>query len=179
MGYYSVEDFVKQKRQRGNEAIVPPKANFFAAANHIRGLFEGKKLTYGVMGGLEMLCLGYQREMHDLQIAYDDRDFHRLKAKLEADQRCAYIDFTLVIQANDCSVRLPEGINSLFPAKILIRTGPAYKDEGCTQAADIEVDLVPPGRFMQRYHSLPIYPNVQQASTEPLRVVVLPTILSS
>jgi hypothetical protein len=153
MGYYSVEDFVKQKRQRGSKAIVPPKANFFAAANHIRDLFEGKKLTYGVMGGLEMLCLGYQRDMHDLQIAYDDRDFHRLKDKLEADRRCAYIDSALVIQANDSSIRLPEGINSLFPAKILIRTGPSYKDEGCTQAADIEVDLVPPGRFTQRYYS--------------------------
>jgi hypothetical protein len=49
------------------------------------------------------------------------------------------------LQANDGSVRLPEGVNSLFPAKILVRTGPAYKDEGCTQAADVEVDLVPPG----------------------------------
>jgi hypothetical protein len=87
MGYYSVEDFVKQKRQREKEAMAPPRANFLAAANHIRGLFEGKKFTYGVMGGLEMLCLGYQREMPDLQIAYDDRDFHRIKAKLETDQR--------------------------------------------------------------------------------------------
>jgi hypothetical protein len=56
------------------------------------------------------------------------------------------------MQANDGSVRLPEGINSLFPAKILVRTGPAYKDEGCTQAADIEVDLVPPGTPNIRYH---------------------------
>jgi hypothetical protein len=87
MGYYSVEDFMKQKRQRATEAIAPPRANLMAAANHIRSLFEGKKLTYGVMGGLEMLCLGSQREMPDLHIAYDDRDFHRIKAKLEGDQR--------------------------------------------------------------------------------------------
>jgi hypothetical protein len=51
----------------------------------------------------------------------------------------AYID--------NSSIRLPDGMNSLFPAKILVRTGPAYKDEGCTQTADIEVDLLPPGKI--------------------------------
>ncbi|KAF2032498.1 hypothetical protein EK21DRAFT_98894 [Setomelanomma holmii] len=127
-GSYNVEDYLKQKRQQ-DKVRVPPMANFLAAASHMRKLLEGKSLTYGIMGGLEMLCLGYRREMPDLQLAYDDRDFHRIKAKLEADQR----------------VRLPEGMNSLFPAKVLVRTGPQYKDEGCTQAADIEVDLVPPG----------------------------------
>jgi hypothetical protein len=93
MGYYNVEDFTKQKRQREKEATAPPRANFLAAVNHIRDTFEGKKLNYGVMGGLEMLCLGYQREMPDLHIAYDDRDFHRIKAKLEADQRCVYTKY--------------------------------------------------------------------------------------
>ncbi|KAF2829488.1 hypothetical protein CC86DRAFT_454083 [Ophiobolus disseminans] len=129
MGYYNVDDYMKQKRQQEKEAKVPPKANFLAAANHVRNVFENRKFGYGFMGGLEMLCLGYRREMPDLQIAYDDRDFLRIKSKLEADQR----------------VRLPDGMNSLFPAKCLVRTGPSYKDEGCTQAADIEVDLVPPG----------------------------------
>lgn len=81
------------------------------------------------MGGLEMLCLGYRREMPDVHIAYDDKDFNRVKAKLEADQR----------------VRLPDGMNPLFPAKILVRTGPGYKDEGCSDAATIEVDIIPPG----------------------------------
>jgi hypothetical protein len=54
----------------------------------------------------------------------------------------------LLIQdlANKCSIRLPEGMNSLFPAKVLIRTDPAYKGEGCTHSADVEVDLVPPGQ---------------------------------
>jgi|TARA_R110002003_G_scaffold12_1_gene803 hypothetical protein len=88
MGYYNVEDYLKQRRQQ-EKIRVPPKANFLAAVNHIRNMFEGKKFTYGVMGGLEMLCLGYRREMPDLQIAYDDRDFHRIKAKLESDQRYA------------------------------------------------------------------------------------------
>jgi len=87
MGYYNVEDYTKQKRRQEKAFRVPPKANFLAAANHIRNLFESKKFPYGVMGGLEMLCLGHRREMPDLQIAYDDRDFHRIKSKLEADQR--------------------------------------------------------------------------------------------
>ncbi|KAH7089234.1 hypothetical protein FB567DRAFT_426404, partial [Paraphoma chrysanthemicola] len=128
MGYYSVEDYLTQRRHQ-EKIRIPPRANFLAAVNHIRNMFEGKKFAYGVLGGFEMLCLGYRREMPDLQLAYDDRDFHRIKPKLESDPR----------------VRLPEGINSLFPAKILVRTGPQYKDEGCTQAADVEVDLLPPG----------------------------------
>jgi hypothetical protein len=52
------------------------------------------------------------------------------------------------VVTDDCRVRLPDGMNSLFPAKILVRTGPAYHDEGCTQAADIEVDLIPPGKLL-------------------------------
>lgn len=87
MRYYNVEEFNNQKRQQGKDFKVPPRANFLAAANHIRNVFEGRKLSYGVMGGLEMLCLGYRREMPDVHIAYDDRDFSRIKAKLEADQR--------------------------------------------------------------------------------------------
>jgi hypothetical protein len=87
MGFYNVEDFMTQKKLQEKDIRVPPKANFLAAANHIRNLFEGKKFVYGVMGGLEMLCLGSRREMPDLQIAYDDRDFHRIKAKLEGDHR--------------------------------------------------------------------------------------------
>jgi hypothetical protein len=89
MGYYNVEDFLKQKQQQKNQIVVPPKANFLATANHLRKLLDGKKFTYAVMGGLEMLCLGYRREMPDLQIAYDDKDFQRIKAKLEADPRYA------------------------------------------------------------------------------------------
>lgn len=89
MGYYNVEDYVRQKKQHAKEISVPPQANLLAAANHLRSIFEAKKLAYGFMGGLEMLCLGYRRGMPDLQIAYDDKDFHRIKAKLESDQRYA------------------------------------------------------------------------------------------
>jgi hypothetical protein len=87
MGYYNIEDFTKQKRQQEKDIKIPPKENFLAAVDHIRKLFEGKKFTYGIMGGFEMLCLGYRREMPDLQIAYDDKDFHKIKSKLEHDQR--------------------------------------------------------------------------------------------
>ncbi|KAH4046282.1 hypothetical protein HBI56_172700 [Parastagonospora nodorum] len=128
MGYYNVDGFIKQKGQ-DKEVKMLPTTNLLAAADHIRKLFEGKKFGYAFMGGLEMLCLGHRRESPDLQIAYDDKDFHKMKSKLESDQR----------------IRLPEGMNSLFPAKVLIRTGPAYKGEGCTHSADVEVDLVPPG----------------------------------
>jgi hypothetical protein len=62
-------------------------------------------------------------------------------------------DFILcvVYSPNDQSVRLPEGINSIYPAKCLVRTGPSYNDEGCTIAADIEVDLVPPGEYISQW----------------------------
>ncbi|KAF1944404.1 hypothetical protein EJ02DRAFT_442678 [Clathrospora elynae] len=128
-GYYNVEEFNKQKRWQGKEVKIPPRANVLAAANHVRQLFENKKFTYGFMGDLEMLCLGHRSEIADVHIAYDDKDFNRIKAKLEADHR----------------VQLPEGMNSLFPSKMLVRTGPAYHDIGCTNTATIEVNLIPPG----------------------------------
>ncbi|KAH7394926.1 hypothetical protein DE146DRAFT_678738 [Phaeosphaeria sp. MPI-PUGE-AT-0046c] len=128
MVYYNVEDYVRQKKRHAKEISVPPLANLLAAADYVRNVFETKKLAHGFMGGLEMLCLGYRREMPDLQIAYDDKDFHRIKAKLEADQR----------------IRLPEGINSLFPARLLVRTGPAFRDKDCAHSGDIEVDIIPP-----------------------------------
>jgi hypothetical protein len=36
-------------------------------------------------------------------------------------------------------------LTSLFASKLLIATGPKYKDEGCTEHVEVEVDLVPPG----------------------------------
>lgn len=36
-------------------------------------------------------------------------------------------------------------MNSLFSSKLLIATGPKYKDAGCTENVDVEVDLVPTG----------------------------------
>ncbi|KAJ4368019.1 hypothetical protein N0V83_006374 [Neocucurbitaria cava] len=127
-GYFNVE--VNQpKNQETKGVAIPPMTNFLAAADHIRQLFESKKFAYGIMGGLEMLCLGYRREMPDLHIAYEDKDFNKIKVKLEADKR----------------VQLPDGMNPLFPSKLLVRTGPTFKDAGCTSAATIEVYLIPPG----------------------------------
>lgn len=88
-GYYNVEDYQK-KLHHAKGVMAPPKVNILAAAYHIRCLFEGKNFAYGIFGGLAMLCLGYQREQPDLHIAYDDKDFFRLKAKLEADRRYFY-----------------------------------------------------------------------------------------
>lgn len=85
--HYSVEDFNDHRRKRG--VSLPPRANVLAAAHHVQALFDAKKLTWGFMGGLAMLCLGYKREMPDLHIAYDDKDFERLKSKLESNQRYA------------------------------------------------------------------------------------------
>lgn len=87
MKYYNVDDYTKQKARQGPHAATPPLANLFAAADHVRKVFEKKKLTYGVLGGLEMLCLGHRREIRDLHIAYDDKDFARIKTKLKGDQR--------------------------------------------------------------------------------------------
>lgn len=71
----------------GSGSRIPPWANVLAALNHIRDLFENKRFLYGVAGGFEILCLGYRREMPDLHIVYDDKDYIRIKKKLEADKR--------------------------------------------------------------------------------------------
>jgi hypothetical protein len=151
MGYYNAGDFDKQRKEPGKESNIPPQANLLAAASHVRQLFENKKLTYGIMGGLEMLCLGRRREMPDLHIAYDDKDFNRIRAKLEANQRYARLVLAHCRSPTDThSVRLPEGMNPLFPSRILVQTGPAYHDTGCKGPATIEVNLVPSGQFLSR-----------------------------
>jgi hypothetical protein len=83
--YYNVDDFNKYRKTQGK--CSPPFANVLAAAQHIQTLFNAKKFTWGFMGKWAMLCLGYKREIHDLHIAYDVKDFERLKSKLEADPR--------------------------------------------------------------------------------------------
>lgn len=83
--HYNVDDFKDYKRKQGK--CLPPRNNVLAAASHIQALFNAKKFTWGFMGGLAMLCLGYKREMPDLHISYDDKDFERLKSKLESDKR--------------------------------------------------------------------------------------------
>ncbi|KAF2129459.1 hypothetical protein P153DRAFT_366852 [Dothidotthia symphoricarpi CBS 119687] len=129
--YFDVDEFQRWYEMQGKNAMIPPRANFLAATNHIRNLFDKNKFTWGVMCGMEMLCLGYRREMPDLHIVYDSRDFLRMKAKLMADRR----------------FRVPSDMNSLFPTKIFIQTGPEYKDTGCTLTTFIEVNLVPPGVY--------------------------------
>ncbi|KAF2789559.1 hypothetical protein K505DRAFT_420395 [Melanomma pulvis-pyrius CBS 109.77] len=127
--YYSVEDYNTWKRKQGRNFRSPPRANYLAAANHIKNILDGKKLSWAATCGLAMLCLGSRRDMPDIHIVYDDRDFQRIKTKLEADKR----------------VSLPKGMIPLFPAKILIATGPKYKDASCMENVEVEVDLVPPG----------------------------------
>lgn len=100
--YYDVEDFNNWKRKQGKAYRIPPRANFLAAANHIKEFFEKRKLNWAAMGGLAMLCLGSRREMPDIHIVYDDRDFQRIKSKLEGDHR--YISPNLLQPEADRSV---------------------------------------------------------------------------
>jgi hypothetical protein len=86
-GSYDVEELNRQKRQQEKMWKAPSQANILAAVSHIRQLFENKKYPYAILAGLEMLCLGHQRELQDLHIAYDDKDFVKIKAKLDADKR--------------------------------------------------------------------------------------------
>ncbi|KAL1652945.1 hypothetical protein SLS61_004566 [Didymella pomorum] len=125
--YYNVADFNEYKRKHGK--CLPPLVNVLTAACHFQEFLDAKKITYGFIGGLPMLCLGYKREMPDLHIAYDAKDFERLKSKLENNHR----------------VRLPTGMNPLLPFKVLLWSGPEYKDEGCSINASIELSFVPSG----------------------------------
>ena len=85
--YYDAADFSSWKRKQGSAYKIPPRANFLAAVTHIRHLLDGKKIHWAAMGGLAMLCLGSRREMVDVHIVYDDREYSRLKLKLEGDSR--------------------------------------------------------------------------------------------
>ncbi|KAF2871728.1 hypothetical protein BDV95DRAFT_47673 [Massariosphaeria phaeospora] len=131
--YYNAEEYISGKKNQGKNVRNPPGANFLAAANHIRKFFDGKNFNWAAFGGLAIHCLGSRREIADIHIVYDDRDFHRIQTKLEADSR----------------MRLPQGMNALFPSKLLLSTGPKYKDAGCTENMDIEVNIVPPGMLLQ------------------------------
>lgn len=73
---------------------MPRRVNVVAAASYVRKIFESKRLAYSIMGGFQMSCLGNGREVSDVQIAYDDRDFDRIKKKLEADPRYAKASHT-------------------------------------------------------------------------------------
>lgn len=94
-GYYDVDDFNDYKRKQAK--CLPPRTNVLAAACHIQKLFDAKNFMYGFMGGLSMLCLGYKREMPDLHIAYDDKDFERLKSKLGNDRRYDWLCYGILL----------------------------------------------------------------------------------
>lgn len=49
--------------------------------------------------------------------------------------------------ADSDSVQLPAGMNPLTPSKILVQTGPRFKDIACTGSVTIEVYLLPPGEY--------------------------------
>ena len=85
--YYNLEDLNGWKQRQGREYRGPPKANFLAAANHIRNLLDGKSIKWAAIGGLPLLCLGSRREMMDIHIVYEAKEYNRLLRKLEHDQR--------------------------------------------------------------------------------------------
>ena len=69
---------------------MPPQANTLAAASYVRHMFEGKKLSYSILGGFQMFCLGNGREVSDLHFTYEDKDFNRIRKKIESDRRYVY-----------------------------------------------------------------------------------------
>ncbi|KAL5417150.1 hypothetical protein PMIN03_001774 [Paraphaeosphaeria minitans] len=127
--YYDVNDYLSWKRSQGKNNKVAPRPNLLAATNWLRKFFDARKTKWAAMGSLAMLCLGARREIPDIHIVYEDKDFQRIRMKLQTDPR----------------VRLPKDMNSMFSSKLLISTGPKYNDVGCTENADIEVEMIPPG----------------------------------
>lgn len=129
-GQPTIENPSQNKPQLGR-GKMPSHTNVVAAASHVRQIFENKKLAYSIMGAFEMFCLGSGRPVSDLYFAYEHKDSSRIKKKLEADRRIVLID----------------GMNPLTPSKILVQTGPAYHDVGCTSSAAVEVYLLPSGLY--------------------------------
>lgn len=85
--YYNADEFNNRKRLLGKNFRAPPTANVLAAANHIKNVFDAKKVNWAAMGALVIFCLGSRRELSDVHIVYDDRDFEKLHKKLDADKR--------------------------------------------------------------------------------------------
>ena len=85
--YFDVGEFNLGKRKQGSAYRLPPRPNYIAAANYIRNFFDDKKMNWATMLSLAMACLGSRREMADIHIVYDDRDFLRIKLKLETNPR--------------------------------------------------------------------------------------------
>lgn len=144
--YYGLEDFNSWKRSQGLNFRVPPRPNFISAAGHVASFFNSHEFTWAALGGLAMLYLGSPRNMFDIHIIYHQREFQRMKDKLELDRRYfmsfLYVGPTLI----SVSVKLPRGMSPLSPTKVLLRTGPVFQDEGCTDNVDIECNFIPTGR---------------------------------
>ena len=85
--YYDVEDYKRWKKAQGKANKVAPRPNLLAAASWLRKFFDARKTNFAVMGSLAMLCLGARREVPDIHIVYDDKDFQRIRMKLQTDSR--------------------------------------------------------------------------------------------
>ena len=144
-GQPTIENPSQNKPQLGR-GKMPSHTNVVAAASHVRQIFENKKLAYSIMGAFEMFCLGSGRPVSDLYFAYEHKDSSRIKKKLEADRRYVRANY-LATSTDDTSIVLIDGMNPLTPSKILVQTGPAYHDVGCTSSAAVEVYLLPSCKF--------------------------------
>lgn len=85
--HYDVEDYKRWKKSQGKALKIAPRANVLAAANWVRIFFDARKTNWAALGSLAMLCLGARREMPDIHIVYDDKDFQHIRMKLQADPR--------------------------------------------------------------------------------------------
>lgn len=89
VGHRKVEKSIQDKLQPRRGDKMPPQANILAAASYVRQVFESKKLAYSILGGFQMFCLGNGREVSDLHFAYEDKDFNRIRKKIESERRYA------------------------------------------------------------------------------------------
>lgn len=85
--YYDVEDYKRWKKGRGQKNPVAPRPNLLAAVSWLRRFFEARKTNWAAMGSLAMLCLGARREIPDIHIVYDDKEFQSIRRKLQSDAR--------------------------------------------------------------------------------------------
>ena len=90
--HYDVDEYKKWKRGKGKAFKIAPRPNLLAAASWLHKFFEARKTNWAVMGSLAMLCLGARREMPDIHVVYDDKDFQRIKMKLQNDPRYAALE---------------------------------------------------------------------------------------
>ncbi|KAL5113317.1 hypothetical protein ACEQ8H_008812 [Pleosporales sp. CAS-2024a] len=125
MGYYNMESVLRQKRLQGNEIKAPPMENILAAAEYVRKLFDGKRFNHAFMGRFAMLCLGHKRHVFDLQVTYDDKDFYKIKSKLNSDHRVPRIgtltkNTVILTFTSEKKLRSYKSLNKLYLIKTLV-----------------------------------------------------------